>query len=82
MIRFCLTGNDFLGLRVEGVRWYGGTSLIQNATPLGPYRRPMPGVAGGFQGGGRFLMGEVPLYSSMTPRERDQVDVRDVSKFC
>ena len=29
--------------------------------PLGPYRRPMPRVLGGSEGGGRFLMGEVPL---------------------
>jgi len=29
--------------------------------PLGPYRRPMPRVLGGSQGGGRFLMSEVPL---------------------
>jgi len=42
---------------------YRGTSLIRKRTPLGPYRRPMPRVLGGSWGGGRFLMGEVPLYS-------------------
>ena len=29
--------------------------------PPGPYRRPTPRVPGGFYGGGRFLMSEVPL---------------------
>ena len=38
-----------------------GTSLIRKRTPLGPYRRPTPGVLGGSKGGGRFFMGEVPL---------------------
>ena len=41
---------------------YRGTSLIRNRNPLGPYRRTMPGVVGGSQEGGRFLMSEVPLY--------------------
>jgi len=39
---------------------YRGTSQMRKCTPLGPYRRPMPRVPGGSQGGGRFLMGEVP----------------------
>ena len=37
-------------------------SLKGKRTPLGPYRRPMTRVLGGSSGGGRFLMGEVPLY--------------------
>ena len=41
---------------------YRGTSQMRKRTPLGPYRRPMPRVPGGSQGGGRFLMGEVTLY--------------------
>ena len=41
---------------------YIGTSLIRSRTPLGPYRWPMPRVPEGSYGGGRFLMGEVPLY--------------------
>ena len=41
---------------------YRGTSLTRKRTPLGPYRRPMSRVQGGSYGGGRFLMGEVPLY--------------------
>ena len=41
---------------------YRGTSLIRKRLPLGPYRRPTPRVLWGSQGGGRFLMGEVPLY--------------------
>ena len=40
---------------------YRGTSLIRKWNPLGPYRRPVPRVLGGSQGGGRFLMGKVPL---------------------
>ena len=35
--------------------------------PLGPDRRPMPRVVGVSQGGGRFLMGEVPLYAANSP---------------
>ena len=41
---------------------YRGTSLIKKRTPLGPYRRPMPRVPGGSEGGWRFLLGKVPLY--------------------
>ena len=44
-----------------GSRRYRGTSLIINHLPLGPYRSLMPRVLGGFKGGGRFLMSEVPL---------------------
>jgi hypothetical protein len=39
------------------------SSLTKKINPLGPYRRPMPRVLGGSQGGGRFLMGEIPLHS-------------------
>ena len=40
---------------------YKGTSLSIKGNPLGPYKRPMPNVLRGAEGGGRFLMGEVPL---------------------
>ena len=40
---------------------YRGTQLTRKRTPLGPYRRPMPRVIGGFYGSGRFLLGEVLL---------------------
>ena len=40
---------------------YRGTSLTRKRTPLGLYRRPMPRVLGGSEGGGRILMGAVPL---------------------
>ena len=40
---------------------YRGTSLQRKRTPPEPYRRPMPRVLEGSLGGGRFLMGEVPL---------------------
>ena len=43
---------------------YRSTSLIRRRIPLGPYRRPMPRVLGRSWGGGHFLMGEVPLYTS------------------
>ena len=42
-------------------RDYRGSSLIRNHLPLGPCFRPMPRVLGGSQGGGSFLMSEVPL---------------------
>ena len=42
---------------------YRGTSLMRKRIPLGPFRRPVPRVLCGSQGGGRFLMGEVPLYT-------------------
>ena len=47
-----------------------GTALTRKRTPLGPYRRPLPWVLRGSKEGGRFLMGEVPLYS-MVVTERD-----------
>ena len=45
-------------------RAYWGTSLTRKRTPPGPYRRPIPSVQGGSCGGGRFLMGQVPLSRS------------------
>ena len=44
------------------VALYRVTSPLRKRTPPGPYRRPMPRVLKGSWGGGRFLMGEVPLY--------------------
>ena len=41
---------------------YRGNPLTRKRSPLGPYRRPMPRVLGGSSGGGRFLMGGIPLY--------------------
>ena len=40
---------------------YRGTSPTRKRTLLGPYRRPILRFLRGSQGGGRFLMGEVPL---------------------
>ena len=45
--------------RSEG---YRGTSLIRNRPPVGPYSSPMPRTLRGSQGGGCFLMSEVPMY--------------------
>ena len=39
---------------------------MRKRTPLGPSLRPMSRGLGGSQGGGRFLMGEVPLYHRRT----------------
>ena len=54
------------GKTITGGNWYRwGTSLItdmRNHLPPGPYHRPMPGILRGSRRGGRFLMGEVPLY--------------------
>jgi len=44
---------------------YRGTSLLRKRIRRGPYRRPIPWVLGGSQGGGGFVMGEVPLYRNM-----------------
>ena len=57
------------GFEVSGFwfRVYIGTSLARIRALLGPCRRPVPRVLGGALGGGRFLMGEVPLYA-MTGR--------------
>ena len=43
---------------------YRGTSLIRKRTPLGPYSWTLPRFLGESWRGGRFLMSEVPLYSS------------------
>ena len=40
-----------------------GTSPIRKRHPLGPYTKTMPRDIWWPQGGGRFLMSEVPLYS-------------------
>ena len=47
--------------------YYKGTSPIRKHPTLGPYLRPTPRVVGGSQGGGRFLMGEVPLHRVTAP---------------
>ena len=52
-----------------GYSQWRDTTLIRTVPPLGTYRRPMPRVLGGSKGGGRFLMGEVPLYSKDIRRE-------------
>ena len=54
---------------------YRGTSLTKRI-PLGPYRRLMPRVLGGSEGGGRFLVSEVPLYPS--GGERVKFDLKEV----
>jgi hypothetical protein len=45
-----------------GSSTYRGTSLIRNSADLGPYSRVMPRALWWSQGGGLFLMSEVPLY--------------------
>ena len=41
---------------------YRGASLIRNCAPLGPYSRIMPRALWWANGGGRFIVSEVPLY--------------------
>ena len=36
----------FFETALETPEWYRGISLIRKCIPLGPYRRPMPGVLG------------------------------------
>ena len=43
-------------------RVYRGTSLIRKHPFLGPYSRAMPRALWWSEGGGCFLMSEVPLY--------------------
>ena len=56
-----------LGLGVNGQGLVGPVTLqgylpCKKTHTLGHYRIPIPRVPGVSQGGGRFLMGEVPLY--------------------
>ena len=48
-------------------------SRIRKRITLGPFRWSMRRVQGGSKGGGRFLMGEVPLYS-MAETRHDEPD--------
>ena len=45
-----------------GERGYRVTSVIRNKAPLGPYSREMPRAPRQPEGGGLFLMSEVPLH--------------------
>jgi hypothetical protein len=45
---------------------YRDTSLLGKRTPVGPYLRPLPRVLRGCWWGGRFVMGELPLYARLT----------------
>jgi len=62
-----LKANSFKALFCSEV-WYKGTSVTRKRPPPGPYRRPMRRVLGGVQGGGRFFVGEVPLYKVFSLR--------------
>jgi len=55
---------------------YRGTSLIRNIAPLGPFSRNMPRAIWWSQGGGLFLMREVPLYrgSPSCRKPKSEVD--------
>ena len=56
--------NGVLSRKQQACLPYRGASLIHKRIPLEPYSRTMPGVLEGSWGGGRFLMGVVPLYYS------------------
>ena len=51
------------GRRERSRALYRGTSIMRTPPPLGPYCRPMPRALWWLQGGGLFLMSEVPLYA-------------------
>ena len=55
-----------------------GYLTYKKPRPLGPYSRTMPTVLGGSYGGGRFLMGEVPLYRQITRRLERRAPFRSV----
>ena len=61
---FATTGTERRGgcACKHGERSYRDASLTRKRKPLGPYRKPMLRVLEGSQGGGRFLLGEVPLH--------------------
>ena len=89
--RFICAAGQSSDLRVAPLHHYRGTSLTSKITPLGPYRRPMHRVLRVSQGGGHFLMGEVPLYrchlclqgGAMAGRTaRGALAVALVAKFC
>ena len=62
-----VTFDQFQVFRVQG------TSLLRKCNPLGPYCRPMSKLLGGSQGGGRFLMGEVPQHTSAVSRKIEEL---------
>ena len=45
----------------RGFSGYRGISLIRNKPPLGPYSRTMPRALRWSEGGGQFIISEVPL---------------------
>ena len=60
--RVCERLNESVGLSQEGAaNCFSGTSLMENTPLLEPYSRPTPRALWWYQGGGRFLMSEVPL---------------------
>ena len=59
-----------------------GTSLARKQPPLGPYRRPMPGVLGGSWEVARFLMGMVSPYDGGLTYGRGVMCGRLWAKLC
>jgi hypothetical protein len=51
---------------------YSVTSLMRKRLPPGPYSRHMPRALWWSQGGGRFLMSEVPLYTTQDQAESNR----------
>jgi hypothetical protein len=59
------TAPSSVGVRsLLGPKTWTKGSPTRKRPPLGPYRKPMPRVLGGSQGGWRFRMRDVPLYAS------------------
>ena len=69
LIEYIHTRAPYKRSRTKSIQAYRGTSLVRTSNFLGPDRRPMPRLLGGSLGGGRFLAGEVPLYSRRGPNE-------------
>ena len=61
----CLNQAALEGVPRANIERYRGTSLIRNCPPLGPCSRTMPRALCWPQGGGLFLMNEVPLYMAV-----------------
>ena len=59
---------------------YGGTSLIRNSPPLGPYSRTKSRALWWSKGGALFLMSEVPLPMQI-PIHRFPTNTEQLKRF-
>jgi hypothetical protein len=61
---------------------YRGTSLMRGTPLIGPYRRTIPRVLWWSQGGGLFLMSELPLYRRPLVPKRQNSDLVQYCQLC